>query len=445
MAGQKKDIINIYIDTQVYLSYVNSATDIKSLVKLEKLIRAKRIELILPNQTKNEFYRHLQNRIEDCRDKVKNAVTPFKDPLEFLVEQRGKNKKTEESILKKISIVKVSLDKYRAQKSLKFEKRIARVDALTRRLFNISKLIEYGDDTVLRALVRYAKGLPPRKNDDKTGDAIIWETIIHNIKKGKLIVISKDNDFSDNKDNAVFNKILEKEWMDYTGEGVELYASLGEFLNTIDNVDPISDESINKEKAIILNKETMNVYMPAGSIANVQSGMFGASNAVFVNGANFLSEGIIFPNNGVRFDLKSPYSPPSSGNVMYENFDQIAYADGSTPFVNNGVDSSLNTFIQNPQGFSHDLIGNHNLNYAEPGKIFFTNPSPIDKFLTGRVDSFKVSDYVNQTVFNSSGIHAGTSQMCRLCHQYVVIVNADGLCGSCSSFWNNQSPTIIGY
>ena len=47
--------MKLYIDTNIYRSYVSSTSDVKSLEKLKKLINEGKIELVFPSQTKKEF------------------------------------------------------------------------------------------------------------------------------------------------------------------------------------------------------------------------------------------------------------------------------------------------------------------------------------------------------------------------------------------------------
>ena len=55
--------MKLYIDTNIYLSYINSTSDIKSLVNLRKLIDLKKVEVVLPSQTKKEYLKHFKDMV----------------------------------------------------------------------------------------------------------------------------------------------------------------------------------------------------------------------------------------------------------------------------------------------------------------------------------------------------------------------------------------------
>lgn len=242
--------MKLYIDTNIYRSYVSSTSDIKSLEKLKKLIIQNKVELVFPSQTKKEFLKHFKEGIKQTQDKLKKVKTKVVIPNELKNDKYGKLNEEDKKITEKIETLNADLEKYRIQKISEFKKYIEVVDKLLTDIFKLATFFESTDDVVLRAVVRYAKDLPPKKNDHKYGDAIIWETLKENIKREEIVVVSTDPDFSEiknKKSKGIIKKILSHEWKRHSGKKITLYTSLGKFVNTLDKEDKVSQETIKKE------------------------------------------------------------------------------------------------------------------------------------------------------------------------------------------------------
>lgn len=248
--------MKLYIDTNIYLSYVSQTSDIKSLKKLKKLIKSKKVELVLTSQTKNEYLKHFKDRVTQTKEKLEKAKTQIDIPNE-LKSEKGKKTKEEKSIIKKIDSLNFDIKKYRIGKIDNFKKHIELVEKELDEIFNCATFFEYSDEIILKAVVRYAKDLPPKKNDWKFGDAIIWETLKHNIQKEELVIVSFDSDFGENKESKAVNFILKDEWKKHTGKKITLYPVLGSFINIIEVKDPVSNEVIKNE-----TKQIENIVYP---------------------------------------------------------------------------------------------------------------------------------------------------------------------------------------
>lgn len=268
--------MKLYVDTNVYLSYVNTTSDIKSLSKLKKAVKDGIVQLVLPSQTKIEFLRNFKDRVTQARNKIDESKVEFVIPNELKDAKKKKYTKEEEGIIKSIDALNAAVKKYRANKAGELKRHIDAVEKLINEIFDLADFFEYTDEVVMRAVVRYAKGLPPKKENFKFGDAIIWETLKENIRGEELVIISADSDFSEKgKTDIKINTVLDSEWKKHTKKKISLFSVLGQFMNTVDKKDLISDEIIKKEKRQ-LSSAYMEGYREAASKYNLsaESGKF---------------------------------------------------------------------------------------------------------------------------------------------------------------------------
>ncbi len=243
----------LYIDANAYLSHVGPTSDIKNLEKIKKLIQKKKINLLLPSQTKKEVLRHLKKRILREEKKIKKAGTQFPIPDEFK-NKKKKYTKEEKIIIKEVKSLNLTLKKNKAKNIAEFKKHIVIIKKLIKEIFKLATLLECTDEIVLKAVIRYAKDLPPKKNNHKFGDAINWEIIKENIKNEDLAIVSYDGDYvgkkigDKNKSKQIASeKILVSEWKKHAGKKLTFYRVLGQFINAIDKKETVSPEEIKKE------------------------------------------------------------------------------------------------------------------------------------------------------------------------------------------------------
>lgn len=244
--------MKLYLDTNTYLSYISPTSDIESLEKLKKLIQKEKVVLVLPSQTKKEFLRHFKERVIERKEKLQKTETHFSIPNELKSEKR-KYTEEERVIMKQIDSLNSDLKKYRSKKKVELKKHIDMVERLVNELFKLAIFFEYTDEIVLRAVIRYAKDLPPKKNDHKFGDAINWETLKENIRRENIAIVSTDRDFIEEKQKnkkggkVIIRKVLAQEWKKHTHQKATFYQTLGQFVNTIDKRNKVSLETIKKE------------------------------------------------------------------------------------------------------------------------------------------------------------------------------------------------------
>jgi hypothetical protein len=242
--------MKLYIDTNTYTSYISLTSDIKSLEKLKTLLTDKKVELVLPSQTREEYSKHFKERVDQAKDKLKEKVTQISLPKELKGKKKDKYTKEEKEISEKIDAINAELKKLVVKRTIELKKHLESVEKLLKEIFKLATTLEDNDEIVLKAVIRQAKGLPPKKDNFKFGDSIIWETLKAYIRTESISIVSSDPDFSepDKKGKpAKVNKILKAEWKKHTKKEIILYSLLGHFVNSIEKENPISSETIKKE------------------------------------------------------------------------------------------------------------------------------------------------------------------------------------------------------
>ncbi len=220
----------IFIDTNQYRHIFSKnegfSDEIKNL--LDGLIKKDHIKLLLPQQVKDEVERNrfenwFNDEMKDVNKKIEQRNTDLKKHEEALVDYPAELKSVKKKIAKEISLLQKELlvikKKYRNLKSKANQK--------LKDLFNEAEYIPETDSVVARAQLRLEKNNPP--NDNKLGDALIWESIIEGLKlaekKSILIFIARD-DNAWGKDG--FNPWLERELKEKTGVSISLTRALSD-------------------------------------------------------------------------------------------------------------------------------------------------------------------------------------------------------------------------
>lgn len=265
--------MKLYLDTNTFLAYISPTSDIKSLEKLKKLIADNAVELVLPSQTKAEFLRHFKDKVLQAKKKLKDNQFLGKIKKEIGNQKKDTLMVPDKTIFKKVDSLIEEIGRIRKQQTLELEKHLKIVEKLLGEIFKLSVFYEYTDDTILKAVIRYAKDLPPKKNDHKFGDAIIWESLKENIKREELIIVTTDPDFYQNKNikKGRANSLLVSEWKKHSGgKRLTLYTALGRFVNTLDKQNKVSKETIERETiqaAVLTNLSQGNAMGTATFVA----------------------------------------------------------------------------------------------------------------------------------------------------------------------------------
>lgn len=216
--------MNLFIDTNVYLSFYHLTNDdLEELHKLAVLVREKRINLLIPEQVIEEFRRNRENKIADSLKRLRlqklNLQFPqiCKDYEEYaLLRQLQKEYENNHAALLK----KIAEDV--GNESLK-------ADTTIQELFGLGRIIRTTDQLISRSRNRVDMGNPPGKKGS-LGDAVNWEALLAETIEGEdLFFITDDHDFSSPLDENVFNAYLLEEWARKKRSALIFYTRLSLF------------------------------------------------------------------------------------------------------------------------------------------------------------------------------------------------------------------------
>jgi predicted nucleic acid-binding protein len=238
--------MNLYIDTNIYLSFYHlSSDDLEQLKKLIVLIDRGELKLLLSEQTISEFKRNRDNKISDAlkrfsENKLNNLFPQFckhYEEFDILSETVKQYDKVKEKLTNKI-LEDISKNNLKA-------------DFLISELFSKSQVFETTDEIYLKSKRRFEIGNPPGKNNS-IGDAINWLTLIINIPSQEdLYFISEDKDYFSILNNDNFNSYLLEEWSEIKKSNLLFYKRLSTFFK--ENFPAISLKE-EEEKELLINE-----------------------------------------------------------------------------------------------------------------------------------------------------------------------------------------------
>lgn len=307
--------MKLFIDTNIWLSYLSPTSDIDSLKKLKTLITEKKVELVIPSQMQDEYLRRAAEKIEDER-KALSKLEEISVPTGL--DGDGK------TIISKIHSLNKELKELVGKRIENLDKHIEQIEKLVDSLFSSGILIEDDEKILNRAQTRFLKGNPPKKGNDKHGDAIIWETLKEGISDDKLAIISRDPDFAEvQKGKNFLNRLLKKEWEKHSGKEATLYISLGSFINTLEKKNPVSKEVIEKEVKLGVSTVDPRIFSAPVTIFPVGSSYIGPQ-TVTLSGTPYVN----VPNTTTLWQ--------SSGNYVATSFCTRCYRP-YTPNTSTGI------------------------------------------------------------------------------------------------------------
>lgn len=213
---------NLFIDTNIWLSlYHFTKDDLNQFNKLKELIDVD-IKLFVPKQVKDELLRNREVKIKDAMEKF--HMNSISYPV-FCKEYEEYNDFSKDY---------TDLEKRLAKWKKKIEEQIKKddlpADKVIMELFEKAGLIDC-EEYVDAAYNRYRRGNPPGK-DNKYGDAINWECLLHCVPDGEdLYFLSSDKDYRSVLYKTDFNPFLKEEWRVKKKSKVIFYCNLVPFLN----------------------------------------------------------------------------------------------------------------------------------------------------------------------------------------------------------------------
>ncbi|TXI70860.1 MAG: hypothetical protein E6Q45_01460 [Flavobacterium sp.] len=219
--------MNLYIDTNIYLTFYHLTNDdLDELKKLAILIEDSQINLILPQQTRNEFVRNRDKTIFDAIASLKEQKISSRYPQiskgydEYILLQDA-YKNFEKQKNKIISKIETDAKDFNLN-----------ADVLTKRIFNSAKKVEITTELIEKSKTRYDLGNPPGKGKSY-GDALNWESLLESVEYGEdLHLISDDGDFASLLDKKELNLYLKDEWEKKKNSIIYFYKTLSEFFKS---------------------------------------------------------------------------------------------------------------------------------------------------------------------------------------------------------------------
>lgn len=233
----------VLLDTNILLNFYRfSPQSIIMIDELLKLIKSKKIILLIPHQIIYEFYRDKSVVSNIFNEEIKKS-----HKIEFKIPPFLKSYKGVKELKKYLKKIKQLSNKIIEEHNSRISKPRSQINQKINKLIRAAITPKEKDLILQKAHYRTLRGNPPRKRNNSFGDAIIWETIIDEIRDNNLVIISKDGDFASETNENEINDFLKYEWQEKNKGTIKLFTSLGEFINTFSNKKVIKKDILEEE------------------------------------------------------------------------------------------------------------------------------------------------------------------------------------------------------
>jgi predicted nucleic acid-binding protein len=213
----------IYVDTNVFLDFYQSSHD---RLAVFETIHSRSADILLTEQTVNEFKRNRTSRLSDLASNVDRAAksisiytTAVIRELDGFKEWDAAKDSAKTAAGKISKILTAWIEKPADDKVFsEFEK-----------LCKNCALLKTTPDAIRNAHTRKLIGSPPTSPDKHTiGDELIWETLLMGVRED-LVIVSRDKTFRDN--HAIlreeFEGVVKKQLVLVTDKLGEAFSALG--------------------------------------------------------------------------------------------------------------------------------------------------------------------------------------------------------------------------
>lgn len=217
-------MITLFIDTNVLLSFYHlTSEDIEELKKLVALVENKEIDLIVPKQVENEFWRNRGAKIVDAMKKLREAK--FNASFPAFSKDYGEYGEIRD-LLKKADKLHAEL----VSKIMSDAKNTSlKADEIVTGLFKKATKPTFLQEHYLSAVMRTRVGNPPGKNET-VGDALNWETLLATVGLGTdLYIVSEDKDYRSQLSEGVFSEFLKTEWETKKHSALHYFSKISDF------------------------------------------------------------------------------------------------------------------------------------------------------------------------------------------------------------------------
>lgn len=264
--------MQVFLDTNILLNYLKGREVDGVLPELLKLSSNKEIVLLTTSQIKDEYLRNVAIAKNEKINELKGSIIMM-DNIEY------KDKKSFKNRVRKESQKIIEKNNKQENKILKEIKNFKTRESYIEKFFTIAISFDEDKSILEKSYFRYLKGNPPRKKKEKSesyGDAINWELILRDAdKKDELIIVSGDGDYSEVLYEKIsLNSLLISDWKKVSRKKIDLFNSLGEFVNKCKNAEIVKKKLIAEEKESIkediILQQSMDNYDNNKRIAALQ-------------------------------------------------------------------------------------------------------------------------------------------------------------------------------
>lgn len=243
--------MNIFIDTNVFLSFYHlSSDDLEELKKLAVLARQGEVTLLLPEQVVDEFRRNRAGKIADAVKRLRDQRLALQFPQ--ICKQYEEYEKLREA--------QREYEKHHAKLIERIEADVSsnslEADAVIEELFEVAQMIPNSSSLIEKARLRMDLGNPPGKKGS-LGDAINWEALLETVPDDEdLYFITDDKDYFSPLDAESMNPYLLHEWSENKFSALHTYKRLSSFFR---------DQFPDIELASELEKDLLIQYLASNS------------------------------------------------------------------------------------------------------------------------------------------------------------------------------------
>lgn len=339
--------MNIFIDTNTLLSFFGIETSSKILDQLTDLIKSEEVKLVYTEQVENEFYKHINMRIDKERKRILNIRFDINDVPQIFDEKKQKH------LQGKVEKIEEDVEEHKKKRLKRYDKESKRTKKKMEELLTLGKKLPYTPEIIEKAQIRFIKNLPPRKpNDTFCGDAISWELLLAEKMEGEdFFIITNDNDYKDKAEGeTIFSEYLRKEWESESRPKIIHFNTIGEFINNFEEKNVVEEDEIQKEYissaddylivnpglTLVTNSALKQIDTLRDSITTLQDSIdWGRVNNVAVSAVktveslklNPLSDQIenlktVVKNYDAGINLAEPYSPLNSNDGLSLNSEE---------------------------------------------------------------------------------------------------------------------------
>ena len=258
----------IFIDTNQYRHIYSSSEGFSQEVYdlLVRLIDQQHVQLLLPQQTKDEVERNRFRAWPEAEEKdVAGKIEKAQKQIEEVTSKFG-NYAGAKTLLKNLKSELKKLEREKSSVTKRFVSLRSAQNQKIKKLFSKAQTLPESPDIIERAKYRQGKNNPPYSKDSKLGDPLIWECLISYLKerrteRPRIIFVSNDKNAWG---RTSFDPWLDGEYKKTTN-GQIIFSNR---LSDIPDLTTEEQERIRKEEEENLKKNAISDFVSSSSFVN---------------------------------------------------------------------------------------------------------------------------------------------------------------------------------